>query len=247
MALVNGHPVFARNYFTRLDFSKNFAQKQGVKVPDNISQSVYNSLVNEEKNSQIAHKNKIFLSSKEINDEFQRQVQNNDQAGGSSFADMLKGYDITEGFYKKNIIGPRLILDKLNIWYNKQTDLNKFAYDTAASLKTKIEKGENFEGLAKKFSQDQASSLVEGDLGFVEIPKLLPELQEQLDGVKPGELKLIPSRFGLHLIKVVETDNNGPQNSSRVHLQQIFIKTTGFDDWLLNEQSKIKVKQIVKV
>lgn len=72
-------------------------------------------------------------------------------------------------------------------------------------LRQRIERGQaSFEQLAREFSDD-ASSSQGGDLGWAFPGRYVPEFQQALDQLKPGEISQpIVSRFGVHLIELVD-------------------------------------------
>jgi peptidyl-prolyl cis-trans isomerase SurA len=86
---------------------------------------------------------------------------------------------------------------------------NEITSDTDAEtrlsqLKQRIENGEDFANLARSHSEDQASAIKGGDLGWVSIGNLVPEFEEQMDRLQPGELsEPFRTQFGWHLVQVV--------------------------------------------
>ncbi|MQR01849.1 peptidylprolyl isomerase [Glaciimonas soli] len=78
------------------------------------------------------------------------------------------------------------------------------AKNTLLKLKERIDHGENFEVLAKQYSND-LSAAKGGDLGWLFPGDTVPEFQRAMDALKPGEVsEPIESPFGFHLIKVLE-------------------------------------------
>jgi hypothetical protein len=75
----------------------------------------------------------------------------------------------------------------------------------------------------------------------------LPELQTALENTQVGSHTLSSSRFGVHLIKVEEKDNNGESNALRLHLRQIFLGGGDFEQWFKEETKNYKVKEIIKI
>ncbi|WP_423326344.1 peptidylprolyl isomerase [Deferribacter abyssi] len=68
----------------------------------------------------------------------------------------------------------------------------------------KINKGESFEDLAKKYSED-ASAQNGGDLGFITKGKTVPEFEKIAFTTKTGKVsKPFKSKFGYHILKVIE-------------------------------------------
>lgn len=71
-------------------------------------------------------------------------------------------------------------------------------------LRTRILDGDDFAKLARASSDDRISAANGGDLGWVSPGKLVPEFQQQMDQLKPGEIsKPFRSRYGWHLVQVM--------------------------------------------
>ncbi|WP_247596817.1 peptidylprolyl isomerase [Hydrogenophaga sp. PAMC20947] len=65
----------------------------------------------------------------------------------------------------------------------------------------------NFETLAREHSQD-GSAQAGGDLDWVNPGQFVPEFEEVMDALKPGEMSApVVSRFGVHLIRLEERRN----------------------------------------
>src|SRR5688500_6542803 len=91
------------------------------------------------------------------------------------------------------------------------------AYKTIDSLKTLIESGqERFDSLAMMFSQD-GSRDKGGDLGFSAAGRMVKPFNDVLFyEAEPGELKIITTQFGVHLVEV--TDRKFIENEQGVKL-----------------------------
>ncbi len=83
--------------------------------------------------------------------------------------------------------------------------------DTVAKAKAKIridsilavaKKSKNFADLAKKLSQDEGSGKDGGDLGWFGIGKMVPEFQNACFNGKKGDMPVVFSKFGWHLIEI---------------------------------------------
>ncbi|GAB2810484.1 peptidylprolyl isomerase [Comamonas piscis] len=63
---------------------------------------------------------------------------------------------------------------------------------------------DTFDDLAKRYSED-GSAKEGGDLGWASPRKFVPEFEEALNALRPGEISQpIASRFGIHLIQLLE-------------------------------------------
>jgi peptidyl-prolyl cis-trans isomerase SurA len=71
-------------------------------------------------------------------------------------------------------------------------------------LRERIENGEDFAALARAHSEDPASAVNGGDLGWVEPGQMVPEFEKAMNTLKPGEVSQpVRTPFGLHLIQVL--------------------------------------------
>ena len=74
-----------------------------------------------------------------------------------------------------------------------------------ASLKRRIEGGESFEDLARANSMDPGSAREGGDLGWADPGMFVPEFEEVMNGMQPGEIsEPFRSPFGWHILQVIE-------------------------------------------
>ena len=72
------------------------------------------------------------------------------------------------------------------------------------SYRQRIQAGTDFADLARQFSQD-GSAAAGGDLGWASPGQFVPEFEESLASLRPGQISNpLTSRFGVHLIQVIE-------------------------------------------
>jgi peptidyl-prolyl cis-trans isomerase C len=77
--------------------------------------------------------------------------------------------------------------------------------EEAKKIHERIQKGEDFSTLAKKFSKDKGTAKKGGDLGFFRQGKMVPEFEIVAFNLKVGSVsKPIKTRFGHHIIKVID-------------------------------------------
>ncbi|HEX5625357.1 MAG TPA: peptidylprolyl isomerase, partial [Saprospiraceae bacterium] len=70
-----------------------------------------------------------------------------------------------------------------------------------------------FDSLAMKYSQDPGSAVKGGDLGYATPGKMVKPFNDAIFyQMNKGDLKIVPSQFGLHLIQITDAryDNNVP-------------------------------------
>jgi peptidyl-prolyl cis-trans isomerase D len=77
----------------------------------------------------------------------------------------------------------------------------------ADSLKTLVQKGSSFADLAKEYSED-GSKDKGGDLGTFTRGQMVPEFENAVFDGSVGELKIVTTQFGVHLIKIEKQVGN---------------------------------------
>jgi len=90
------------------------------------------------------------------------------------------------------------------------------------SIKTLIENGADFAELAKEHSEDVGSAIEGGDLGWFQEGQMVPTFNDACFFGKVGELVIVPSNYGFHLIDVQEQ----AQKSRKVKLAKIVRQIT---------------------
>ncbi len=79
------------------------------------------------------------------------------------------------------------------------------AEDKLAQLKERLDAGDDFAELARKQSDDRASALKGGDLGWNSPGALVPEFEQVMNSLDPNDISQpFESRFGWHIIQVLE-------------------------------------------
>jgi peptidyl-prolyl cis-trans isomerase SurA len=74
-----------------------------------------------------------------------------------------------------------------------------------AQLKQRIEGGDDFGALARSNSDDTASAIKGGDLGWVSGGDLVPAFEERMNALNPGQIsEPFRTQFGWHIVQVIE-------------------------------------------
>ncbi|MBL7872788.1 MAG: peptidylprolyl isomerase [Cyclobacteriaceae bacterium] len=76
------------------------------------------------------------------------------------------------------------------------------AYQKISDLKKRVEAGESFEKLAAEFSEDPSAKYNNGDLGYFTALQMVYPFEEASYETAVGQLSLVRTQFGFHLIKV---------------------------------------------
>jgi len=145
--------------------------------------------------------------------------------------------DTIEGMEVGGIVGPyqdgndykvaklmdkKVIADSVKVRHILRSVQEQAQYAPAAalldSLKKEIESGRaSFDSLAPRFSQDPGSGAKGGDLGYTAPGRMVPQFNNLIFyKANPGELKIVATQFGLHLVEVTDQKFLGNEESYRV-------------------------------
>lgn len=240
MAFVNGQPIAMSNFTLRYNSSKKISSNKTL-TEQQIKANIYKAIINETLTDQIANSEGLTASTQEINNEYNSKIGQTSLEGKNDFSELLNSYGLTDNIYKQSVIKPNLLYLKLHIWFYNNKTLNKDAYNLAEQILTQLNSGQDFNYLAKKYSQDEVEQSLNGDLGFLDISEILPEFRESISTIKEGEIEIIASRYGIHIIKLEEINEN------KVHLRQIFLKGNDFNSWYNSQTKKIKIIKLLNI
>lgn len=89
----------------------------------------------------------------------------------------------------------------------------------AVQIQNKIEAGENFNTLARTYSDDPGSARIGGDLGWQTRGTFVPEFEAAAFNLEDGEISdIVESEFGFHIIRLKDRRGN------RIHVEHILIR-----------------------
>jgi len=106
---------------------------------------------------------------------------------------------------------------------DKTIGLDK-AMAKADSLKKLIEGGKSFADLAGMFSIDKTSAVKGGELGTFGRGSMIPVFEDAVFGGKKGDLKIVASQFGVHLIQI--EDQKGSSKVVKVAIVDVPLKAS---------------------
>lgn len=102
---------------------------------------------------------------------------------------------------------------------------------TADSLKSAIKKGSKFDALASQFSQDPGSAIKGGDLGWFRQGMMVPEFNDACFNGNKGDMPIVTSQFGVHLIEIMEKGAASRQIQVAVVERKIEASQKTFDNF----------------
>ncbi len=102
-------------------------------------------------------------------------------------------------------------------------------------IKQRIEGGADFAEQARRYSQD-GSAQQGGDLDWVSPGQTVPEFEEAMNKLQPGQMAAVQTQFGWHLIQVLERRNADVSEQQKRQQARVAIGTFKSDeqyqDWL---------------
>jgi peptidyl-prolyl cis-trans isomerase D len=126
----------------------------------------------------------------------------------------IYGPYFSQGSYKiAKLIDSRVSPDSVkarHILIDARTVGQKKALATADSLKKLIEGGKSFADLAKMYSMDKSSGEKGGELGTFGRGAMVPAFEDAVFNGRKGELKIVTSQFGVHLVEIEDLKGSSP-------------------------------------
>ena len=120
----------------------------------------------------------------------------------------------------------------------------------AQDLAKRLKAGENFDALAKQYSDDPGSKNAGGDLGFQPVGVFVPEFQIRLDQLQPGETSApFHTQFGWHIARVTERrTRDTTEETRRLKARQAIIARKSaeeYDLWVrrLRDEAYIELRR----
>ncbi|WP_342128588.1 peptidylprolyl isomerase [Hydrogenophaga sp. OTU3427] len=194
VAIVNGKPVPS----ARVDALLEQVTRSGRPVDDALKAQVKDEIIAREVFSQEAEKRGIKASK-----EYKAQVELAAQTIliRELFADYQKKNPVTDAEIKAEY--DKFAAANAGQEYRARHILVE-KEDEAKAIIASLQKGGNFEEIAKKQSKDPGSGANGGDLDWANASSYVPEFSDAMTKLKKGELTAAPvkSQFGFHIIRL---------------------------------------------
>jgi len=130
--------------------------------------------------------------------------------------------------------GESIQLSKISIKISTSDKVKQTAFEKIKSIQDKIDNGDDFSELAKKYSEspDGAEG---GDLGFISKGSLGEiDFEEKAFSLGVGQVSdIIETKIGFHLIKAIE------KKDQKIHIRQIFVKVAPEENQLETIKAKL--------
>ena len=135
-----------------------------------------------------------------------------------------------EDFYNKYkdslpVSPAQLELAHIVLYVRPSAEIKDEIRQKAVKIRDSIIKGGDFAAFAKRYSADQASAVMGGDVGWVEKGKFVAEYEKMAYSLQPGEISTpVESPFGYHVIQLVDKRVNA------CNTRHILFKVGGSND-----------------
>lgn len=196
-AFVGGNIIWAKDYYQQLAYIRTFSEKtrQPTLSEKDLRTQIINQLIENRLLSWEASKNGIRVTSRDVNDAFQKIV---DQSGGLSNVQKTLNdlYGMSEKEFK-DLVKEQVVKEKIQDNLIAQVKvLHILVKDEgrANEVATKAKNGEPWDQLAKTYSEDVKTRDNWGDLGWLARGNLVidnkqvPEFEEAAFNAKVGEV-----------------------------------------------------------
>lgn len=235
-AIVNGGVVTLASLHKQEGFVLQFVERTGQSVgQESPAEKVLNQLIENKLVVKAAAKQGFQLSLKDVDDAYAKVLQEN--GGKDQVEKILKNlYNMSLGDFK-SLVRAQVTKDKVRDEMLARVKARHILIKDekrAQEVLEKVKKGENWDELAKQYSEDTANRDKGGDLGWNGRGAFVKALEDVAFNLKPGEINqnLVKTDFGFHIIRL-DQRNQGKIDKS-------------YDDFLKELKEKTRIIKLVK-
>jgi len=118
----------------------------------------------------------------------------------------------------------------------------------ANKIRNEILNGENFEGLAKTFSEDPSSARNGGELDWVSPGSLVPEFEKTMNTIEIGKLsEPFLTQYGWHILEVLERREKNMNKEYQVNQARNFLSKRRYQEELESWIREIRQEAYVEI
>ncbi len=241
VAFVGGNIIWTKDYYQQLAYIRQFAEKTKQPLPEDkvLRQQIMDQLIENRLLEWEASKNGIRVTSKDINDAYQKII---DESGGAANVQKVlrELYDMSEKEFKQ-LVRQQVIKEKIQDQLIAQVKVQHILTKDegrANEVAGKAKAGEDWANLAKTYSEDIKTRDNSGELGWIARGNLVidnkqvPEFEEAAFKAKIGEIfGPVKSEVGFQIGKVEE---------KRGKIQQ------SYTNWLASLKKQTKIYIFIK-
>lgn len=232
---------------------ENIYAKQAEAVPEfsppslsEIKKNVLDRMIKEELVYQKARNYGVKITLKQVDEEFQNLLNQSGQTEEEVENDFRDLYGWGKEQFKKKVIQPFLYQEGLEKALNEDEKLTLEIKQRAEDVLARVKGGENFEELAKQYSEDITADSG-GDLGFFSRGEMVPEFEEAAFNLDEGQISdLVKSRYGYHVIKILEKiTNEETGETEQVRASHILIRGISLGNYIEDLQERSKIIKLI--
>lgn len=223
-AFVGGNIIWAKDYYRQLSYIRQFSAETKQANPDTaqIRSQIMDQLIERRLLEWEASKNGLRVTNKDVDDAYQKIV---DEAGGEAAVQkVLRGlFNMSEKDFK-DIVRFQVTKEKIQDELIAQVKVRHILVKDEAranEVANKAKSGENWDELAKTYSEDINTRDKGGDLGWIARGNLVidnkqvPEFEEAAFTAKIGEIfGPVKSQVGFQIGKIEEKKGKIQQSYS---------------------------------
>lgn len=218
----------------RIDFSTEDGKKR-LKIKE---KNILNKMIEEKIIEKEANRRGIVFSKEDITNEVEKKLEEyGTDKNLKENMERLYGWDMDD--FKEYIVKPYLYEEKLSKDIQSTHPNNAKAKEKIEEALGDISINNDFEKVAEKYSEGE-SGKNRGKIGWIEEDQILPEIAQDVFSTEKGKITgIINSRIGYHIVKINDLkDENGIR---RADISQIFIKTYGLSEWLVDYEKNLNI------
>lgn len=118
----------------------------------------------------------------------------------------------------------------------------------ADELYARLNEGEPFDELARRYSDDPASGSLGGELGWVQPGQMVPEFEQKMNSLAVGQVSTpFESRFGWHIVEVTERRTEDFTSEMRENAARIEIRKRKSSEELQNWLRELRSEAYVDI
>ena len=253
-ALVNGRPIPLGDYEAQVALAtESFTKHAGASGADGaaalqqVRRQVLSWLVDQEIIEQAAERLHVVISDEMIDQEVAK-VRDNDPA---QFARWLQDNGLTEeGFREKlreELVGTevRNAVTEYLPTHMEQVRLRHILLGSrseAENVLKQIKSVDDFENLARLYSQDMGTRETGGDLGFYPRGVLSPEIDRVAFNLVLGQISdVIQTSYGYHIVQIMERSAQREVPEAML----LALRQQAFMDWLEAERGRTEIEYLI--
>ncbi|WP_322800883.1 peptidylprolyl isomerase [Thermoflexus sp.] len=233
-ARVNGAPIFLQEFEKRvaayerewirngLDPQSGEGRQRLAQLPRQILEGMIEELLIQQHAAALG----ITVSPAEVEATMRQFIE--ESGGVESFRQRLASMGMTEEEFRRNqetAILAQKVFERLTADIPAAAEqvharhIQVAREDIARQLLARLQHGEDFIELARQYSENEATRDLGGDLGwFARGTLAIPELEEAAFSTPPGQVVLVKTPHGYHLLLVVEKDPARPLSEDQKDL-----------------------------